>query len=263
MQSRQETVSHLHAMQCRLVDLVVAGEAPLPQRLVIHCRAVCCSHAAVCICHKALQSAPQSQVVPVPACNSHQINISATWTGVTLRDKDRTPGLLLVMQWPFPRSQQWQLGSILHFTLTGQLNVACTGRAMTSELRLQIRTHIDCLESRDLSSQSAYGAEHICSTCTTPQAIEIFLKEVLGGLGHAGTQARRLRFRSGNLFWQISYCRVARNLPIHVCRVAATAFKQHPYERVQGAVPFVVRQVVECVGVEEAAANIEGLAGEL
>ena len=50
---------------------------------------------------------------------------------------------------------------------------------------------------------------------------------------------------------------------MHVCRVAATAFKQHPYERVQGAVPFVVRQVVECVGVEEAAANIEGLAGKL
>lgn len=70
---------------------------------------------------------------------------------------------------------------------------------MTSELRLQIRTHIDSLESRDLSSQSAYGAEHICSTCTTPQAVETFLKEVLGGLGHAGTQARRLRFRLVNL----------------------------------------------------------------
>ena len=70
---------------------------------------------------------------------------------------------------------------------------------MTSELRLQIRTYIDSLESRDLSSQSAYGAEHICSTCTTPQAIETFLKEVLGGLGHAGTQARRLRFRLVNM----------------------------------------------------------------
>ena len=134
---------------------------------------------------------------------------------------------------------------------------------MTSELRLQIRTHIDSLESRDLSSQSAYGAEHICSTCTTPQAIETFLKEVLGGLGHAGTQARRLRFRSVNLSGRSAVAILLKTCQMHVCRVAATAFKQHPYERVQGAVPFVVRQVVECVGVEEAAANIEGLAGEL
>ena len=125
---------------------------------------------------------------------------STSLVGTVLAEfRGRTCGFLLSMQSPFSRSGWWQLWSILHFSLTGQLNVALANskrEAMTSDLRLQIRTHIDSLESRDLSSQSAYGAEHICSTCTTPQAIETFLREVLGGLGHAGTQARRLRFRS-------------------------------------------------------------------
>ena len=66
---------------------------------------------------------------------------------------------------------------------------------MALELRLQIRTTLDSLEVRDLSSQAAYGAENICTACSTPQALETFLKEVLGGLGSASPHARRLRFR--------------------------------------------------------------------
>ena len=48
---------------------------------------------------------------------------------------------------------------------------------------------------------------------------------------------------------------------MHACRIAAAAFKQHPFERLQGSMPFVLRQVVERIGVEDSGVNVEGLAG--